>query len=98
MPIVVTCTNCSARLKAPDNIAGKKIKCPKCATILLVPLPQDEPEPAEERVASERPAAPPPRPRPRLADESEEAPPRARKSTPRHEEEEEDRPRRRYRE
>ncbi len=35
MPIPVTCA-CGARLKVPDDAAGKKVKCPKCAAILVV--------------------------------------------------------------
>jgi phage FluMu protein Com len=38
MPISVSCTNCSATLRTPDTAAGKKIKCPKCQTILSVPV------------------------------------------------------------
>lgn len=30
MPIQVTCNSCSSRLKAPDEAAGRKLKCPKC--------------------------------------------------------------------
>ncbi|MCS7044757.1 MAG: hypothetical protein NZO58_00220 [Gemmataceae bacterium] len=37
MPIVVTCTGCGASIKAPDDAAGKKVKCPKCTTVLPVP-------------------------------------------------------------
>jgi hypothetical protein len=35
MPISVSCP-CGARLKAPDNLAGKNIKCPKCAVVIKV--------------------------------------------------------------
>src|SRR5262245_41892865 len=36
MPISVTCPKCSAKLKAPDQLAGKKAKC-KCGTVVAVP-------------------------------------------------------------
>jgi phage FluMu protein Com len=37
MPIDVSCTGCHRPLRVPDTVAGKKIKCPKCEQILLVP-------------------------------------------------------------
>jgi hypothetical protein len=53
MPINVTCSNCNATLRAPDTAAGKKIKCPKCSTILDVPI---EDVPAVSAVSAEAPA------------------------------------------
>ena len=37
MPIPVVCGNCQTRLNAPDAAAGKKVKCPKCQTVMPVP-------------------------------------------------------------
>lgn len=37
MPIEIQCTNCSKRLRVPDNAAGKRVKCPGCQTVLSVP-------------------------------------------------------------
>ncbi len=37
MPIEVHCTSCQRTFRVPDKVAGKKIKCPKCANILPVP-------------------------------------------------------------
>jgi WD40 repeat protein len=37
MPIAVTCPGCSAKMKAPDAAAGKKVKCPKCQGVITVP-------------------------------------------------------------
>jgi phage FluMu protein Com len=42
MPIDVRCSECSTKLRAPDTAAGKKIKCPKCQTIIPVPAPESE--------------------------------------------------------
>jgi hypothetical protein len=62
MPIPVNCPSCGTGLKAPDSAAGKKVKCPKCATPFPVPNPGEEPmavtaaAPAPPVV---RPAAPP---------------------------------------
>jgi len=30
MPTIVQCSGCGTKLKAPENSAGKKIRCPKC--------------------------------------------------------------------
>lgn len=37
MPIEVNCTSCGQRLRAPDNAAGKAIRCPHCQNVMDVP-------------------------------------------------------------
>lgn len=37
MPIDLTCTNCSKKLRIADTSAGKQVRCPACRTILPVP-------------------------------------------------------------
>jgi predicted Zn finger-like uncharacterized protein len=37
MPIQVACTSCAGRFRVPDNVAGKKIRCPKCKEVITVP-------------------------------------------------------------
>lgn len=37
MPITVTCSSCSARMKAPNNLAGRRVKCAKCGNPLVIP-------------------------------------------------------------
>lgn len=47
MPITVVC-HCGRNLKAPDSLAGRVAKCPKCGAMLDVPVaiaPEPEPEP-----------------------------------------------------
>ena len=39
MPIAVVCPSCAAKMRAPDSAAGRKTKCPKCGTALVVPRP-----------------------------------------------------------
>src|SRR4051812_25906062 len=39
MPIDVTCPTCGRTLRAADRQAGKRCKCPGCATLLTVPMP-----------------------------------------------------------
>ncbi len=36
MPIAVQCTGCGGRFRAPDEAAGKRVKCPKCSTTIDV--------------------------------------------------------------
>jgi hypothetical protein len=38
MPISVSCWSCGTRLKAPEKLAGRKVKCPKCSQELTVPI------------------------------------------------------------
>ena len=39
MPIKVSCPGCQANLTVPDRLAGKSVKCQKCANIFKVPAP-----------------------------------------------------------
>lgn len=48
MPIPLSCSECAASLRVPDNLAGKRIRCPKCHELLDVPA---------AKIASEKPAA-----------------------------------------
>jgi hypothetical protein len=67
MSIPVTCPNCQTSLKAPDQAAGRMVKCPKCATAFAVPaaempatvVPAIRPSQASLAPAV-HPAAPPP--------------------------------------
>jgi len=43
MPIGITCPDCSVSYKVPDNVAGKKIRCPKCkVAVVRVPAGAEE--------------------------------------------------------
>ena len=39
MPIEVSCPGCGKKLRAPDSVAGKRVKCPQCSTPVPVPSP-----------------------------------------------------------
>lgn len=39
MSLALTCTSCARKLRLNERLAGKRIKCPTCQTILLVPQP-----------------------------------------------------------
>jgi phage FluMu protein Com len=42
MAIAFPCSHCSHSLRVPDDVAGKRIKCPKCQQILRIPGPSEE--------------------------------------------------------
>jgi predicted Zn finger-like uncharacterized protein len=37
MPIEFNCPSCQAKIRTPDNSAGRSARCPKCSTVLTVP-------------------------------------------------------------
>ncbi|MBW3598339.1 MAG: DUF4339 domain-containing protein [Planctomycetes bacterium] len=37
MPIQLTCENCKKSLNVRDELAGKRVKCPQCQTVVTVP-------------------------------------------------------------
>jgi DNA-directed RNA polymerase subunit M/transcription elongation factor TFIIS len=76
MSVNLTCTGCNATLKVRDDLAGKKIKCPKCATSLTVPAPDEEEEVPIVDAIEEAPPAKAGRSRRAAADEEDEEPPR----------------------
>jgi predicted Zn finger-like uncharacterized protein len=51
MAIAFSCTSCEASMKVRDNLAGRKVKCPKCGELTRVP---DEYEEEEDRPARAR--------------------------------------------
>ena len=49
----IKCTNCGVTLKIPPGVApGKRIKCPKCATMLTAPEEDEPPQEASEAEAT----------------------------------------------
>ena len=36
MPIVVQCSGCGGKFRAPDEAAGKRVKCPKCSSSIML--------------------------------------------------------------
>ena len=82
MPITVACPHCDAKLKLPDSVSGKTLKCPKCTDPFIAPE-IDAPSPAtpvRPKVIDAEPVDPPPRRRPRVVDEEEERPRRRSRS------------------
>jgi hypothetical protein len=61
MPVQLTCAGCKTTLKVRDDLAGRKVKCPKCAAVLTVPDEGQDateiiPGPDEAVTAAPRPA------------------------------------------
>lgn len=62
MPVAVVCPSCKARLKAPDALVGKTVKCPGCAKPVLVKaasVAASAPAPAPVVKKPAKPAPPP---------------------------------------
>lgn len=53
MAIQVTCAHCGKRMQAPDNLAGRKAKCPNCKQVIAIP---PAPGAAPESAAPSSPA------------------------------------------
>src|SRR5439155_2167386 len=64
----VTCGQCNKKLKLNDALAGKKVKCPSCGSVVAVPeetaVVEAAAEAAKALAVSSVKAAPPPTPRP----------------------------------
>jgi len=52
MPIVVQCSGCGSKFRAPDEAAGKRVKCPKCSAMIEVKSGQPQ-QPAHPHVTAE---------------------------------------------
>jgi predicted Zn finger-like uncharacterized protein len=72
MPITVECPSCATRLKVADQHAGRRVKCPKCGTVMSVPALGGGPRPAA--AATPRPARPARQPAPPPVEELPEEP------------------------
>jgi phage FluMu protein Com len=57
MPITLRCSSCAQALKVPDNMAGRRGKCPKCGAVLVIPAAEEE-EPEETARPTTRKARP----------------------------------------
>ena len=65
MSIAITCPACGGQLKAPDTAIGKRVRCPKCAKPVTVPVAVADDVGFE--VVDTDDDVPPPRPRKKLA-------------------------------
>src|SRR5437588_1510519 len=63
MPDIIACQSCGSKLKLPDNLGGRKARCPRCGGLVSVkaglsarvePPPGPKPEPFEKPAQPER--------------------------------------------
>jgi predicted Zn finger-like uncharacterized protein len=86
MPELVSCPDCQSKLRVPDHLLGKKVKCPRCGNPFQATAEQPAPPPEEEE------EAPRPRKPARREEYEEEAVARKRKPARPPEDEEEEIP------
>jgi hypothetical protein len=72
MPVSLTCTKCKVTLKVRDELAGKKVKCPRCSTALVVPKADEDDFVSVEVVKEERIRDKPPKKTSPRRDEDED--------------------------
>src|SRR5262245_27925826 len=58
MSFVSECPSCGQKLKVPDNLEGKKVRCSKCAGTFVAENPANPPAPPSPIRASRRDEAP----------------------------------------
>jgi len=68
MSLMISCPSCKARLKAPENLIGKTVKCPQCQTTIAVKAPADSPAAAPPRQPVKPPRKPEPEPEENFGD------------------------------
>ncbi len=71
MPVVVNCTKCQKKLKIPDELLGKKVKCPTCSAVFTAE--------ASEAVAEDRPAPRPAAKKPPVEEDDDVPAPKAKR-------------------
>lgn len=84
MAIVIDCPSCTRKLRVPDEMLGKKVKCPQCGTTFMAAAngePEPE-EPAPRRSSSVRERPSPEGRRPAVPDEDEDRPRRRPRDEP----------------
>jgi predicted Zn finger-like uncharacterized protein len=52
MPIAFSCPECDRSMKVKDDLAGKKVKCPGCETVIAVPDPSTRVSSVKSKAAS----------------------------------------------
>jgi hypothetical protein len=62
MPVTSDCSSCGSKLKVPDDLLGREVRCPRCGTITVVKDPAVPPalerDPEYNRTRSSAPATP----------------------------------------
>ena len=42
MPVVVACSHFAAKMRIPENVVGKPVKCPKCKTVFTAAFEEED--------------------------------------------------------
>jgi phage FluMu protein Com len=79
--IQIKCPHCSKEMRAADEQAGKKVRCPGCKEVLTLPAAATGVKAASPVKTSPK-AAPPPLPKPPVDEDEDDAVPVARKRRP----------------
>ncbi|MBL8817060.1 MAG: hypothetical protein JNL58_13615 [Planctomyces sp.] len=59
----MSCEGCNSRLAVPETAAGKKLRCPKCQTVIDVPAPTAQaPKPSNPKPPNPKPLKKKPEP------------------------------------
>ena len=83
--MLISCNGCNSKIRVPESAAGKRVKCPKCATLIRVPEVENSSANAEPESTgvSSKPMPPAPPPLPAEPETQEAADPEAFSETPR---------------
>jgi DNA-directed RNA polymerase subunit RPC12/RpoP len=49
MSISFECSECGKTVRAPDELAGRKVRCPHCANVMVAPQAEEQRDPPPER-------------------------------------------------
>jgi predicted Zn finger-like uncharacterized protein len=94
MPEIITCPECAGKVRVPDTLLGKRVRCPRCDTAFVAPekpANEDESErPRRRGRASSDHVQEEPPPRRRREEEDDDEEPRARRRRDRDEDEEDE--------
>ena len=71
MAISATCDSCKESFKARDEIAGKRVKCPKCKSPMTIPQATSKPAGKPKPAATKAKPKPKPKPKPAAMDPME---------------------------
>jgi hypothetical protein len=59
MAEAINCPQCTRELRIPENLMGKRVKCPNCGTIFTAPAPGEAPPPSSEAAPTINEPGPP---------------------------------------
>ena len=92
--MLISCNGCGKEMRVPDSAAGKRAKCPKCATLIRIPQLESTDSDTYSTSQSSSKAKPPPIKKTRASsiddDEDDDRPPKKRRRRDEDDDDEED--------